>query len=306
MTDWDLDSQVRMKAFEFLDRALTFHGQTLPRALLEKGFDFEGTRVPLLGPQGIFKPAILDVPLSITTVPEKEGRARPYEDAITDGLLTYRYRGTDPRHRDNVGLRTAMTRGLPLVYFFGVVEGSYLPVFPARIVGDDSWGLAFKVSLEESSIVPAGEWPSPDLADNALRRRYASVLVQKRLHQLRFRERVLIAYHTQCAMCRLRHQELLEAAHILPDRDERSEPTVDNGMALCKLHHAAFDRHILGVRPDLVIEVRRDILDEVDGPMLRYGLQGMDGQTITVPRSPVQRPRREFLEERYELFRKAG
>ncbi len=94
-------------------------------------------------------------------------------------------------------------------------------------------------------------------------------------------------------------------AHILPDRDPRGEPIVPNGLALCKLHHAAFDRHILGIRPDLVVEVRRDILEEVDGPM-RHGLQALHGGRLHAPRSRELRPREAFLEERYERFRRAG
>ena len=56
---------------------------------------------------------------------------------------------------------------------------------------------------------------------------------------------------------RLRHQELLEAAHIVADRDPEGEPKVRNGLALCKLHHAAFDCHIIGVNPDYRVEDRR-------------------------------------------------
>jgi putative restriction endonuclease len=81
---------------------------------------------------------------------------------------------------------------------------------------------------------------------------------------------------------------------------------VPNGLAICKLHHAAFDRHILGVRPDLMVEVRLDILREVDGPMLKHGLQGFQGQRIIVPHAERLRPRREFLEERFTLFREAA
>jgi putative restriction endonuclease len=81
---------------------------------------------------------------------------------------------------------------------------------------------------------------------------------------------------------------------------------VRNGLALCKLHHAAFDRHILGIRPDLVIEVRHDILDEIDGPMLRRGLQGFNGERIHAQRAAELRPAEDFLAERFELFRKAG
>jgi putative restriction endonuclease len=116
----------------------------------------------------------------------------------------------------------------------------------------------------------------------------------------------LDAYEETCAVCRLRHWELLDAAHILPDNHPLGEPVVPNGLALCKLHHAAFDADILGVRPDLKIEVRHDVLREADGPMLKVGLQGFDGQIITVPRQKSLRPNVDFLAERYERFRKAG
>jgi putative restriction endonuclease len=77
-------------------------------------------------------------------------------------------------------------------------------------------------------------------------------------------------------------------------------------LALCKLHHAAFDADILGVRPDLRIELRHDVLRDADGPMLKVGLQGFDGQTITVTRQKLLRPDVDFLAERYEGFRRAG
>jgi putative restriction endonuclease len=114
------------------------------------------------------------------------------------------------------------------------------------------------------------------------------------------------AYREQCALCRLRHRELLDAAHIIADRDERGEPEVSNGLALCKLHHAAFDREIIGIRPDLIIEVRGDVLLEADGPMLRHGLQGFHGQRIHVPARAPERPDPDRLRERYERFRRAG
>src|SRR3990172_6878778 len=88
-----IDAAVRVRAFEFLaDSRARYGDRPLPRTLLERGFDFEGTRVPLLAPQEIFKPSLLpEVPLSITTVPVVEGRARPYEDSFGEGgLLKYR------------------------------------------------------------------------------------------------------------------------------------------------------------------------------------------------------------------------
>jgi putative restriction endonuclease len=127
-----------------------------------------------------------------------------------------------------------------------------------------------------------------------------------RLHQAAFRQRVLRAYNRSCTVCRLRHSELLDAAHILPDVHERGEPVVSNGLALCKIHHAAFDTNILGIRPDRVVEMRDDVLEEIDGPMLRYGLQQLHGGVIKVPRRPEHQPDPESLEERYELSRAAS
>jgi hypothetical protein len=33
-----------------------------------------------------------------------------------------------------------------------------------------------------------------------------------------------------------------------------------------------FDKNIIGINPDFEIKVRQDILEEIDGPMLKYGL----------------------------------
>ena len=304
----DFDRQVRVQAFAFLDQQRATYGDVLPWSVLSEGFLFDGRRVPLIGPQGIFKPAVLpEMPLSIATAPAREGESPPYADGFDEnGLLVYRYRGTDPKHRDNVGLRLAMTRKAPLVYFFGVVKGEYMPAYPVFVVEDDVSDLAFKVAVDTAQGLntDASAGLPESVAD--ARRSYVTALTVRRLHQATFRERVLHAYRTSCAICRLRHRELLDAAHILPDGHPRGEPVVPNGLALCKLHHVAFDRHIVGIRPDSVIEVRRDILEEIDGPMLKHGLQEIAGSRIVVPRNPFNRPSPELLAERYEMFRKAG
>ncbi|MBZ5555176.1 MAG: hypothetical protein LAO21_20885 [Acidobacteriia bacterium] len=74
-----------------------------------------------------------------------------------------------------------------------------------------------------------------------------------------------------------------------------------------KFHHGAFDSYILGIRPDLVNEIRKDVLDESDGPMLMHGLQECHNACLAVvPNANRLKPNKEFLEERYEVFRKAG
>jgi putative restriction endonuclease len=303
----DLDDAVRAAAFAFLAEQARIRGEgwppVLPRSVLSNGFVFDGRRVPLVGPQGIFKPAVLpSIPLSIATAPPDPRKAAPYEDDFGFGRLIYRYRGTDPAHHENVGLRAAMTQQKPLIYFHGIVPGRYLAIWPAFVTGDDRRGLAFQVAFEPGD---TARLPELTLEEDA-RRSYALHVVRQRLHQAGFRERVLAAYRRTCSFCRLRHEELLDAAHIIPDGQPRGEPVVPNGLALCKLHHAAFDNDIIGIRPDLIIEVRSDVLREIDGPMLRHGLQGLHGASVTVPREAALQPARDRLEERYEQFQKAS
>jgi putative restriction endonuclease len=304
------DTAVRLAAFRFLEEQQRLAGDegALPHRVLLKGFAHEGHRVPLMGPQGIFKPRVLrDIPLSITTVAVTEGEARPYDDAFgEDGLLRYRYRGTDPRHHENVGLRLAMQRHVPLVYFHGIVPGLYVAAWPVYVVGDEPERLTFIVSVDERRFASLGSVDAPDVGEADLRRRYATRLFRQRLHQREFRERVVRAYQHHCAVCRLRRDELLDAAHIVPDADPRGVPAVRNGLALCTLHHAAFDRHVIGITPDYVVCVRRDVLDQEDGPMLVHGLQGFHGARLRVPQAPASQPDPRLLEERFQHFRQLG
>ena len=293
------DLPVRLAAFVWLNEQVEMHGDVLPRSLLEQGFQFEGQRVPLLGPQGIFKPRVCELPLSITTIPDG-----PYDDKMSGLDLRYSYRGTDASHPDNVGLRQAMAGHVPLVLFVRLEPGRYLAHQPVFIVGDDPAHLMFDVDVDAGLGALAD--PESFAAKEAIERRYVTSAFRRRVHQRAFRERVLLAYREQCAVCRLRHQELLDAAHIVADSEDEGDPVVSNGLALCKLHHAAFDSLFMTVRPDYTIEVRRSILDESDGPMLLYGLKQMHDQAIQLPRSVGDRPDPARLQNHYERFLRAS
>ncbi len=299
--DRNHDRRARTAAFDWLARQVSIHGDdVLPRAILARGFELDGKRVYVIGPQGIFKPASMELPLSITTSPKG-----PYDDAIgSDNLLRYRYRGTNPAHPDNVGLRTSMQNRLPLAYFHGIVPGRYLAMWPVYVVGDAPEGLTFSIAIDDA--VHANLFPQTQESSTTrigeVRREYVTSVARRRLHQRAFRELVLLAYRNQCALCRLRHNELLDAAHIIPDTEPEGEPVVRNGIALCRLHHAAFDRFFIAVRPDHIIEVRQDVLEESDGPTLQHAIQGIHGQQIVLPTKPSERPDVEFLSERYERF----
>lgn len=294
-----MDNELRIVAFNWLKEQVRVNGDVLPREILEKGFIFRGSKIPLVSPQGIFKPKIIDIPLTITTAPRG-----PYDDSFNkDGFLSYKYRGTDPNHRDNVGLREAYLQNKPLIYFHGVVPGKYLAVWPVFVIADNPNNLTFTIAVDELSNIKNKQ---DTVQENTYARRaYITSTVKTRLHQRSFRERVLNAYRSQCAFCRLKHIELLDAAHIIPDTEPDSVPIVPNGIALCKLHHATFDSFFIGISPDFVIELREDILEEEDGPMLQHGLKELHQKKIILPAVKNLWPDRNFLDWRYQKFKKA-
>lgn len=186
-------------------------------------------------------------------------------------------------------------------WFVATQPGAYLPIYPIWIVGEEPGQLQFAVAFDSGQrYAPIG----PAVDDD--QRRYVERVTHQRLHQRVFRVRVLDAYRTSCAICRLGYRPLLDAAHILPDGHPRGNPVVPNGLALCKIHHAAYDGNYLGVRPDFVVEVRKDVIEAKDGPMLLHGLQEMAGTRLTLPRATSARPDPSRLEERYEVFRRTG
>lgn len=300
----ELDEAVRSAAFAFL-RTVQLRTGGPVRYDDVKGFEFDGRPMPLMDRQrGIRKPKLLDAALSFRTVHAPDPDQRPYADDMgADGYQRYKWRGDDGDHPENVAMRTALRRQLPLIWFVGITSGVYLPVFPVWLVDEEPAHQQFVVALDDAQRRDWGPAPSAQVAD--LQRAYGLRLARERLHQPVFRERVLVAYEETCALCRLRRRELLDAAHIRSDA-AGGEPVVTNGIAMCKIHHAAFDTYLMAVRPDYVVEVRRDLLAERDGPTLRHALQGLHGTEILLPRSRKAHPDPVLLEERYEEFRRAG
>jgi putative restriction endonuclease len=298
------DEELRLAAMAYLRTLQLRTGGPIRFADVAQ-FRFRGERVPLMDRQrGIRKPSFLEAALSFRTVYEKNPERRPYaDDRGPDGYQRYKWRGTDPDHSENRALRVAMQRGLPLIWFHGVASGIYWPVFPVWLVDEERSQHQFVVALDHEQFETWG--PVGDPITTGLRRAYAERVVRERLHQPVFRAQVLAAYRNRCAMCHLRHSELLDAAHIRADADG-GEPTVTNGIAMCKIHHAAFDYDFMGVRPDLRLELRSDMLREIDGPTLQYALQGLHGRMIDLPSRRAARPDRVALEERYERFRSAS
>ena len=62
----------------------------------------------------------------------------------------------------------------------------------------------------------------------------------------------------------------------------------------------------MGIRPDYVIEVQRQVREEHDGPTLRHALQGLHQQSLNLPTRRAAHPDPVLLEERFERFREAS
>jgi len=157
----------------------------------------------------------------------------------------------------------------------------------------------FVVALEadQKSLVQSGS-----IVTSEVERRYNTVLARRRLHQPLFRSRVLVAYEHRCAICRLPFVELLDAAHIKPDA-EGGQASVSNGLALCKIHHGAFDTNILGISPDYQVTIKESVLETFDGPTLQHALKAMHGLKLAqLPHRKEERPAPALLEERYSKF----
>lgn len=306
MAEPDLDERLRAAAFVYLNRLVAGSGGTVTARELQ-AFEFEGRRISLLQHmRGIRVVSGFEAAISIRTTYASRPGDLPYDDREgADGYFRYKWQGTDPEAYDNVALRRAVELGKPLAWFVGIAPGVFTPLYPIWLVGEEPQEHQFVVALSEGM---REQWEPALLqhpADLVLRRQYAEAVVRQRLHQRVFRERVLVAYEARCALCRLRHRELLDAAHIKEDSDG-GEPVVPNGVAMCAIHHRAFDANVMGIRPDYVVQIRGDVLEEHDGPTLQHALQGLHGESLWLPRRRAARPDSILLEERYERFRAAG
>ena len=170
------------------------------------------------------------------------------------------------------------------------------------VTSDDP--MSRNVTLTTGRMVGPYDEREPLLPESPIERRYAVRETRARLHQARFRARVLPAYSNQCTICRLKEPRLLDAAHIVSDANLAGEPIVPNGLSLCSIHHRAFDEDLIGVSPDYEVRVHPRLLDEEDGPMLDL-LKTAHATAIRVPKRKTLQPDRELLAMRFDAFQSA-
>ena len=179
-----------------------------------------------------------------------------------------------------MALRRAGQLGLPLAWFVAVGRGVYHAQYPVCVVADDRSGCRWRwrwLSTRHSGGSPRGGRTGPAALRRAAQPAAATPAGVPGADAVGLRHDLR---DVPAAACRAARRGTHPRRH-----PPAGTAVVPNGLALCSIHHRAFDRNVLGIRPDLVIDVRRDVLEEIDGPMLRHGLQEMRGVRIRVPRA---------------------
>lgn len=298
------DEAIRLAAFAELRRRLQRFGSPLQWEDIRAPFQLEGESIQLANrARGIFKPRQMGRGiLSVKTTVPRQGRRRRYVDDRRGESFSYAFQGTDPWSHDNRRLREAWEDQSPFIYFYGVSEGRYAPLWPAFVSAWIPEELRIEVAVgEESLALPQDDMPRVADAERQYRTREA----RERVHQQSFREIVLDAYGGRCALSDMPVRRLLEAAHLFPDGHERGVAAVTNGIALSLLHHKAYDTNLIGISPDGIVKVSDQLLSERDGPLLEAGIKALDQQPVRLPGDPELHPDLEALDYRFEQFLRA-
>jgi putative restriction endonuclease len=123
-------------------------------------------------------------------------------------------------------------------------------------------------------------------------RRYELVQTMRAFRDARFRPAVLRAYSYHCAVCGIACK-LVDAAHIVPVFHPKGTDEVTNGIALCRLHHAAYDAGLLGVCSDYRVILNVEAAARLRDAQLDGGLEEFHEalpRMIRVPASIEVRP----------------
>jgi len=131
----------------------------------------------------------------------------------------------------------------------------------------------------------------------ACARRYDLVETMRAYRDSQFRPAVLQAFSFRCCVCEC-DLKLVDAAHIVPVSHPKSTDEVTNGLALCRLHHGAYDNALLGVQGDYSVVLNPDAerrLHEMNLDMALDDFRTRLPSAIRVPASIEARPLPEKL-----------
>ena len=309
----DPDAHIRAVAFTAMEKLVYNQPDGfVPWDVIRQGFQV-GTEHILFAnqPRGIFKPKQMTAALSIKTTFPREGRPTWYSDQglatskldYSTGLLHYDLAHGGLNDPTNRALQMAMSRCAPLIYFIGVREGTYQPVFPVWV---EEFNLEAGHVLLATTDINDSHLSSVAAVRNDLplsvEFSWSLQTVRARNHQAWFSTRTKAAYRWRCAFSGLPIRELLVGAHIIPDAEE-GPASVRNGICMSTLHHTAFDSNLIGVDQDFHIHVSPLLRDQNDGVLLA-NLKNLEGQRIHLPDNPMDQPDLAFLEKRFNEFQR--
>jgi putative restriction endonuclease len=275
-------------------------------------FTVQGETVPLSTTQGAsVVPQGFDMPVAVM-LPGTITAEELIGSVSDDGLARHRLVSASRAGKPDEGLLRALEARAPIVLLVaaqtrddgnsdGTTYQAIFPVYVHRYTRRDR-SFEFDVNQAYAFDTAAGVAPNAPVYE----RRWSLGVVKRRLHHPLFSRDVLAAYEARCAVCGLDVAELLDAAHIVPDRDEAGVAWVRNGMALCKNHHAAYDANLLGVSPGLTVKVAPPLLPvALDRPAASDTISSLDGASLkALPRAEHLRPDPDLLAVRLSEFQR--
>ena len=219
----------------------------------------------------------------------------------------------DPMHR--VSLRTRYSVFVSLGMLLGALEAgwseertsigetmrSFLPPllplsYAADRTGASPDAAAMQAAIEGSGLLTVDEPEVPAAAERARQ------VGRRLMRDSHFSRRVVEAYEGLCAMCGL-DVGLVQGAHIYPVSAPGSHDEPWNGLALCGNHHLAFDKHVLGVRPeDFQLVFHHGILDQAETSPAVSALVDGTFEQLAQPAARAVRPRPEMFARRYKFY----
>lgn len=305
------DQRIRQAAYAYIRKLVAKHEFLTKEQLWPDVFASDDENFSLIHPRrGRHKPARMSHLLSLLS---QHSGATKYETKVPkipaqEESASFYYqlvKGRGPDYPDNRYMREAYEWGVPILLFLEPHPRSpsrSLRFFPtlARIVSWEPEPSKHRAKVRYSRIDISVE--DLDLANNTLGRRYGRAERKQRLHQEEFRKALISAYQERCSMSGLSGPELLEAAHITPDY-QGGQPKTSNGLLLSKIHHAAFDAHLIGITPDYRVKVSKRLLEEDSRKSdLLALLKKINGERIRLPQRREDYPSQDALKERYEIF----
>lgn len=218
--------------------------------------------------------------------------------------------------------KTSTRMGPPLRAITLAMQPDVLPLFFTELAGHftqtGSWDSAAVEQVQETArryynvdreiqseaILPAQTAPIGAPAERELRRVVARAVMQP-IRYWRFAQSVQRAYGYRCTACDIQ-LELVEAAHIDPVENLDSSDDVSNGLALCALHHKAYDQGLLEIKADGAIRIVQSKLEDLAASLRDGGIERFRAalrSRIRLPEDSKHWPRSEHFERRVKFRR---